>query len=39
MANLIYTSINGQKQGLISSGCSTLDSIGNRYQTGHEDQI
>ncbi|MFP9229355.1 Hcp family type VI secretion system effector [Pectobacterium cacticida] len=39
MANLIYASINGQKQGLISSGCSTLDSIGNRYQAGHEDQI
>ncbi|MDE9504287.1 Hcp family type VI secretion system effector, partial [Xenorhabdus bovienii] len=24
---------------LISAGCSTLDSIGNRYQKGHEDQI
>ncbi|MDE9590374.1 Hcp family type VI secretion system effector, partial [Xenorhabdus bovienii] len=31
--------LNGKKQGLISAGCSTLDSIGNRYQKGHEDQI
>lgn len=38
MANLIYASINGIKQGLISAGCSTLDSIGNRCQKGHEDQ-
>lgn len=34
MANLIYASIDGEKQGLISAGCSTLDSIGNRYQLG-----
>ncbi|CAI1695892.1 TPA: Hcp family type VI secretion system effector [Serratia fonticola] len=39
MANLIYASINGIKQGLISAGCSTLDSIGNRCQKGHEDQL
>jgi type VI secretion system Hcp family effector len=24
---------------LISQGCSSLDSIGNKYQLGHEDQI
>ena len=29
----------GEKQGLISAGCSTLDSIGNRYQESHKDQI
>lgn len=39
MANMIYVSITGKNQGLISAGCSTFDSIGNRYQTGHEDQI
>lgn len=39
MANLIYLTLTGEKQGLISAGCSTLDSIGNRFQKGHEDQI
>ncbi len=39
MSNLIYLSITGQKQGLISSGCSSLDSIGNKYQSGHENEI
>ncbi|MFJ3456632.1 Hcp family type VI secretion system effector [Scandinavium goeteborgense] len=39
MANIIYATITGNKQGLISAGCSTLDSIGNKCQKGHEDQI
>ncbi|PHM50452.1 Hcp family type VI secretion system effector [Xenorhabdus miraniensis] len=39
MSYMIYLSLNGKKQGLISAGCSTPDSIGNRYQNGHEDQI
>ncbi|CNL02794.1 Hcp family type VI secretion system effector [Yersinia aldovae] len=39
MANNIFLTISGNRQGLISSGCSTLESIGNRYQTGHEDEI
>ncbi|CDG96810.1 Hcp family type VI secretion system effector [Xenorhabdus bovienii] len=39
MSYMIYLSLNGKKQGLISAGCSTLDSIGNRYQKGHEDKI
>ncbi|MEH2920424.1 Hcp family type VI secretion system effector [Samsonia erythrinae] len=39
MANIIYLTLTGAKQGLISSGCSTFDSIGNRYQSGHEDEI
>lgn len=39
MANIIYMTINGKRQGLISAGCSTFDSIGNRYQIGHEDEI
>lgn len=39
MANLIYLTIKGEKQGLISAGCSTYDSIGNKFQAGHTDQI
>ncbi|WP_411753826.1 Hcp family type VI secretion system effector [Serratia sp. (in: enterobacteria)] len=39
MANNIYLTIKGKKQGLISAGCCTLDSIGNRYQLKHKDQI
>ncbi|WP_224556110.1 Hcp family type VI secretion system effector [Pectobacterium versatile] len=39
MANIIYATVNGKKQGLISAGCSTFSSIGNKYQNGHEDQI
>jgi len=34
-----YMTITGKKQGLISAGCSTQDSIGNRCQTGHRDEI
>ncbi|QGM70518.1 type VI secretion system tube protein Hcp, partial [Proteus mirabilis] len=30
MANNIYLRLNGNKQGLISAGCSTWDSIGNK---------
>ncbi|MBC8954920.1 Hcp family type VI secretion system effector [Xenorhabdus sp. PB62.4] len=39
MANIIYLKMMGNKQGLISSGCSTVDSIGNKFQKGHEDEI
>lgn len=39
MANAIYVKITGHKQGLISSGCSTYDSIGNKFQNGHRDEI
>ncbi|WP_114194786.1 Hcp family type VI secretion system effector [Edaphovirga cremea] len=39
MAHLIYLTLKGQKQGLISSGCSNIDSIGNKGQLNHEDQI
>ena len=39
MANPIYMTITGEKQGLISQGCGTYDSMGNRYQTAHRDQI
>ncbi len=39
MANLIYLTLNGQTQGLISAGCSSLDSIGNKAQIAHLDEI
>ncbi|MDC9623166.1 Hcp family type VI secretion system effector [Xenorhabdus sp. XENO-7] len=39
MANIIYLKLQGNKQGLISSGCSTIESIGNKFQKGHEDEI
>lgn len=29
----------GKNQGLISANCSTIDSIGNRYQENHKDEI
>lgn len=38
MANSIYVSIKGKTQGLISAGCCSYDSIGNRYQTAHKDR-
>lgn len=39
MANIIHLSVTGSKQGLISSGCGTEKSIGNKWQKGHEDEI
>lgn len=39
MSNLVYLSINGQNQGNISAGCLSLDSIGNKAQIAHLDQI
>lgn len=39
MANSIYMTLNGKNQGLISSGCMSLDSIGNKAQITHLDQI
>lgn len=34
-----YLTIIGEKQKLITEGCSTLESIGNNYQLGREDQV
>jgi type VI secretion system secreted protein Hcp len=34
-----YLTLVGEKQKLITEGCSTLESIGNNYQLGREDQI
>ena len=39
MSNMIYVTVTGKKQGLLSSGCSSYESIGNKYQTSHRDQI
>lgn len=39
MANPVYLTLKGDLQGLISAGCSSLDSIGNKAQVAHMDQI
>ncbi|WP_336432944.1 type VI secretion system tube protein TssD [Providencia stuartii] len=39
MSEMIYLTLKGNKQGLISADCSSYDSIGNKYQEGHEDQM
>ena len=39
MANPVYLTLNGDLQGLISAGCSSLASIGNKAQIAHMDQI
>ncbi len=39
MANHGYMTIRGKSQGLISASCSTADSIGNKCQEGHLDEI
>ncbi len=39
MSNIIYLSIKGKIQGLISEGCGSYASIGNKYQINHVDEI
>lgn len=39
MANPGYMTITGKTQGLISAGCSTPESVGNKYQAAHTDEI
>ncbi|SEM73695.1 hypothetical protein SAMN04487857_104306 [Pseudomonas sp. ok272] len=39
MASHSYMSIIGKHQGLISAGCSGPDSIGNKCQIAHQDEI
>ena len=39
MAHHGYLSITGERQGLISAGCSTQASIGNRCQSDHTDEV
>lgn len=39
MSNIIYMKITGKKLGLISAQSSSQESIGNKMQNGHADQI
>lgn len=39
MSNQSYMTITGEMQGLISAGCSAQNSIGNKCQTAHLDEI
>ncbi|MQL48473.1 MULTISPECIES: Hcp family type VI secretion system effector [Photorhabdus] len=39
MSDLIYLTLRGRKQGLISAGCSSIDSIGNKGHLDHIDKI
>jgi len=39
MAHIAYLTLRGAKQGLISGGCNAKDSMGDRYQENHTDQI
>lgn len=39
MSDIIYLKIVGERQGMISEGCGSDPSVGNRYQTGHENEI
>lgn len=39
MASYGYMTIKGKTQGLISAGCSTQESIGNKFQAAHRDEI
>lgn len=39
MANFIFMKIKGQTQGLISEGCLSINSVGNKHISGHEDEI
>lgn len=39
MAFQSYMTVTGKVQGLITAGCSTPESIGNKYQIEHTDEI
>lgn len=39
MANLTFLTLNGKQQGLLSARCCSQDSIGNKAQISHLDQI
>lgn len=39
MAHNAYLSITAERQGLISRGCNTKDSVGGKYQEGHINEI
>ncbi|AHK22061.1 Hcp1 family type VI secretion system effector [Yersinia pseudotuberculosis] len=35
----IFLNLVGEQQGVISAGCNSIDSIGNKYQKNHLDEI
>jgi len=39
MPTVAYMTIEGVKQGKITAGANTMDSMSNRYQEGHEDEV
>lgn len=39
MSNIVYLTVTGEQQGSIFAGCGTTESIGNRWQSGHENEI
>lgn len=39
MANTMWLTLQGQTQGMISAGCTSIDSIGNKSQSAHCNQI
>lgn len=39
MSNVIYLKLTGKKQGLISAGCSSINSTGNRFHLSHDNEI
>lgn len=39
MSNTIYLKLTGKKQGLISAGCSNINSTGNRFHLSHDNEI
>ncbi|MFP1858604.1 type VI secretion system tube protein TssD [Lonsdalea quercina] len=39
MSNMIYLKLTGKKQGLISSGCSNMNSTGKRFHLSHDNEI
>lgn len=39
MSDIIYLTMRGERQGDISTRCGTADSVGNRFQLGHENEI
>lgn len=39
MSNIVYLKLIGEQQGDFSDGCGTTDSVGNRWQQNHVDEI
>lgn len=39
MGDIIYLTLRGAQQGTISAGCGSAESVGNRYQQSHPDEI